>query len=430
MFPWSPKPKKDESFTTAATSTPTVTALPGFHSPIVDTTALVTGACGLCGARLIEMLFERGTKTIIAFDIAIPNTTLQERFTKIQQQTGGTIIECFGKEKGDITNDTAVQTAFTLVTPIHIVYHIAALVGPFFDRQLYYDVNYYGTKRIIQQCQQHHITQLIYSSSPGTRFTGADIEGLQEEDLPIPTKFLATYAETKALGEIEVTKACCYAMKNDDKDDKNDKDDNNAHALRTISIAPHQIYGPHDSLFLAKFLEVCGNDRLRIFGTGQYLISICYVDNYCHGLMCGADSIKKRDSTTLGKFYIITDGNEPRNLWQLINEASIAMGFTDLNTKFHLPVWFLYIIATIGNILGYIFNTKFKLNYFSLRMSTMHRYFNIDNAMKDLQYTPIVPFETAWPLTIQWFQQHWLPQFLKAKHQTQKNNKQPNKKDQ
>ena len=406
MFPWSPKPNKENE--EKAQPPRQLPPAPGFHSPSTDTTALVTGACGLCGARLIEMLLERGTKTIIAFDIAVPDPTLQERFMKIQQQTGGTILECFGRERGDITSDTAVQNAFSLVSPIHIVYHIAALVGPFFDRQLYFDVNYHGTIRIIDQCRQHAIPQLVYSSSPGTRFTGVDVQGLQEEDLPIPTTFLATYAETKAMGEMEVTKACDVTT------------------LRTISIAPHQIYGPHDSLFLAKFLEVCGNDRLRIFGTGQYQISICYVDNYCHGLMCGADSIMKRRSndTTLGKFYIITDGNESRNLWQLINEASIAMGFTDLNTKFHLPVWLLYIVATIGNILGYFLNTKFKLNYFSLRMSTMHRYFNIDNAIRELHYTPIVPYETAWPRTIEWFQQHWLPQYLESKK------KPPNKKHQ
>ena len=393
-FPWSPKSKPNDDDKKASSPT---NEQPGYHSPHVDTTALVTGACGLCGARLIEMLLQRGTKTIIAFDIiAVPNDTLRKRFDTVQQETGGTILECFGPERGDLTSDTAVAAAFALVPMIHIVYHIAALVGPFFDRQVYFDVNYHGTQRIIQQCQQHGITKLVYSSSPGTRFTGVDIQGLQEEDLPIPKTFMATYAETKALGEVAVTQAC-------------DRD-----TFRTISVAPHQIYGPHDSLFSAKFLEVCGNGRLRIFGTGQYLISICYVDNYCHGLMCGADTLHDPDSPTLGKFYIITDGNEPRNLWQLINEAGVAMGFTDLNTKFHLPVWFLYIVATILNIVGSILNTKFKLNYFSLRMSTMHRYFNIDNAIKDLHYQPVVPFETAWPLTLQWFQQHWLPRYLEA----------------
>jgi nucleoside-diphosphate-sugar epimerase len=229
------------------------------------------------------------------------------------------------------------------------------------------------------------------AQSPGTRFTGADIEGLTEEQLPIPQKFLAIYAETKAYGEIEVTKACCDT-------------------LLTISVAPHQIYGPHDRLFLQKFLEVCGTDRLRIFGTGQYLISVCYVDNYCHGLMCGADQLYK-DSKALGKFYIITDGNEPHNLWQMINEAGIAMGFTDLNAKLHLPIWFLFIIATIANIVGFVLKKKFKLNYFSLRMSTMHRYFNIQNALTDLKYEPVVSFDDAWKGTILWFKENWLPQF-------------------
>ena len=368
---------------------------PGFHSPSVDATALVTGSNGLCGARLVEMLLLRGTKLVIAFDVALPDATLQERFQKAQQQTGGAILFCCGPEQGDITKDGSVRAAFSSVEKIDIVYHIAVLVGPFFDRQVYFDVNYEGTKRIIQMCREFKVPKLVYSSSPGTRFTGADIEGLTEEDLPIPKKFLAYYAETKAYGEVEVSKACCDA-------------------LLTISVAPHQIYGPHDRLFLQKFLETCGQDRLRIFGTGNYLISICYVDNYCHGLMCGADQLRK-DSPALGKFFIVTDGNEPRNLWQLINSASVAMGFTDLNTKMHLPVWFLFILATMANILGFLLNKKFKLNYFNLRMCTMHRYFNIKNAQTYLKYEPVVPFDDAWKLTLQWFTDNWLPIFLAEK---------------
>jgi sterol-4alpha-carboxylate 3-dehydrogenase (decarboxylating) len=422
MFPWSPKVRATtEDTTTAPIPPPTPQPKlqpPGFHSPHTDTTALVTGACGLCGARMIELLFERGTTTIIAIDVAIPNATLRQRFDTIVQQgktnpdgsPQRTLIERFGPELGDITNDTAVRNAFTScapsttlpsssstsASPVNVVYHIAALVGPFYDRQLYYDVNYVATQRIIRLCQEFNVPKLIYSSSPGTRFTGANIEGLTEDELPIPKTFLATYAETKAMGEVAVREA-------------------NSDTLHTISVAPHQIYGPHDTLFLMKFLEVCGTNRLRIFGTGQYLISICYVDNYCHGLMCGADTLIP-ESNTLGKFYIITDGNEPRNLWHLINEASIEMGFTDLTTKLHLPIWFLYIIATIANIIGYVLNMKFKLNYFSLRMSTMHRYFNIKNAMTDLQYQPIVPYEVAWPRTIQWFKENWLPEFMEKQN--------------
>jgi len=46
------------------------------------------------------------------------------------------------------------------------------------------------------------------SSSPSTRFTGVDIKGKREDELPIPDSFLQTYAETKAMGEKAVTSAC------------------------------------------------------------------------------------------------------------------------------------------------------------------------------------------------------------------------------
>jgi len=31
---------------------------------------------------------------------------------------------------------------------------------------------------------------------------------------------------------------------------------------------------------------------LRVFGDGENVCSFCYVDNYCHGLMCGADALE------------------------------------------------------------------------------------------------------------------------------------------
>ena len=67
---------------------------------------------------------------------------------------------------------------------------------------MYFDVNLHGTTRIIEMCNTYKVPKLVYSSSPGTRFTGADIEGLTEDDLPIPDKFLAVYAETKAYGKL------------------------------------------------------------------------------------------------------------------------------------------------------------------------------------------------------------------------------------
>lgn len=368
----------------------------------VGCTALVTGSSGLCGARLVEMLLERGAETVIAFDLASPEKVpmLKDRFDSVQKRTGGKIIIRCGAD-GDITSDSAVDASFEAAEkPVDICFHLAALVGPFYDKNVYYNVNTLGTKRVISSCLKYKCPKLVYSSSPSTRMTGDDIVGKTEDELPFPKKWLAMYAETKAYGEMEVSKACCDE-------------------LLTIAVAPHQVYGPYDNLFLPNLLETAGNGRLRIFGSGRSIISVCYVDNYVHGLLCGADVLYK-DSPALGKFYIVTDG-KPQLFWKMINQAVVAMGFTDLYSKYHLPVLLLYSLAYIANALGYILNRKFKLNPFNVRMLIMHRYFSIERAQRDLHYEPVIIFEDAFPATIMWFKQNWLPNFqrqrsLKIKH--------------
>jgi hypothetical protein len=72
------------------------------------------------------------------------------------------------------------------------VYHIAALVGPYFPKEAYYKVNYLGTVNIIDACKKYGIGKIVMSSSPSTRFDGNDIMGKTEEDLQIrpPGQFL------------------------------------------------------------------------------------------------------------------------------------------------------------------------------------------------------------------------------------------------
>lgn len=67
---------------------------------------------------------------------------------------------------------------------------------------------------------------MVFSSSPSTRFTGEDVDGQTEADMPeLPLeRYMQTYAETKAQGELEVRAAIT--------------DD-----FLAVSVAPHQVYG-------------------------------------------------------------------------------------------------------------------------------------------------------------------------------------------
>jgi len=222
------------------------------------------------------------------------------------------------------------------------------------------------------------------SSSPSTRFDGSDVEGLRECDCKIqePGKFLQPYAESKAMGEVAMREACCDE-------------------LMTVAIAPHQVYGPRDALFLPNILHAAKTGKLRIFGKGGNKISFTHVDNYCHALILGYDALYK-GSPALGKYYVATDG-DGYNFWEKIDMAVQKMGYTSLYDKFKLPTGFMMVVAYVCNVIGFLIGRKMKVNPFTVKMLTIHRWFNIDAAINDLKYEPVIDFEQGWNQTLQWF---------------------------
>lgn len=241
---------------------------------------VVTGGTGFVGQRLVEMLIERGAKRVVSFDIVPPNKTAWTHPN----------IEYI---VGDLTDKAAVIDA---CEGADCVWHIAACVGPFHPKPLYMKVNYGGTLNVIEACKVHNVPKLVMSSSPSTRMNGSDIDGLTEAQLPkLPMPYyLQEYAKTKALGEMACTRA------NSDK-------------LLTCAIAPHQVYGPRDNLFLPNVLEAAGSGKLRVFakastGYGYNKVCFTHVDNYCHGLIL-AERELKRGSPVAGNFYIVTDAH-------------------------------------------------------------------------------------------------------------------------
>ncbi|KAK3267914.1 hypothetical protein CYMTET_23556 [Cymbomonas tetramitiformis] len=341
----------------------------------VPANCVVTGGSGFVGRRLVEMLVERGAKRVVSFDIS----------PKPKDAVDDDRIEYV---QGDLSKKEDVSKA---CKGADCVWHIAALVGPYFEHSLYFKVNYQGTVNVIDACKEHGVRKIVMSSSPSTRFDGSDIEGLTEDQLTYPKKFLQAYAETKAMGEKAMRDAC------DGKD------------LLTVAIAPHQVYGPRDMLFLHNFL--LNAKRLRVFGNGRNKCSFTHVDNYCHGLILGHEVLYP-GSPALGKFYIVTD-DEPQVFWQVLDEAIVALGNKSVFAKAKVPAFLIMLIAHICDVISYLTNTKIKLSAFSAKMLIIHRWFNIDAAKKDLGYEPLIPFREGWKQTIEWFKEHWKPVYGK-----------------
>ena len=361
--------------------------------PPVPERCVVTGGTGIVGNRLVEMLVERGAKKVVSFDI-VP----KERVAHVWDHPA---IEYM---VGDITNKADVERA---IEGADCVWHLAAAVGPFHPKAIYEKVNFGGTLNVIAACKKFGVKKLVMSSSPSTRFVGSlwsrpCVDGLTEDEMPsLPLQsYLQPYAATKAMGEMAVTAAC-------------------SDELLTINVAPHQVYGPRDTLFLPNMLEAAGTGKLRVFGNGENRICFTHVDNYAHALIIAERKLFP-GSPVLGKFYIATDGDthpEPAAyciFWKELDKAVVGMGFTSLYKKMKLPFWLIYVIALVAEFVGWIFGTTFKLNVFNVFVLTMHRWFDIKNIERDLDYKPIIGFTEGWADTIAWFREKWLPTFQKS----------------
>jgi len=249
------------------------------------------------------------------------------------------------------------------------------------------------------------VPKCVMSSSPSTRFDGSNIVGLTEDQLPpLPQKeYLAEYAETKALGELAMRDAC-------------------SDEFLTVAVAPHQVYGPRDTLFLPNILEAAGAGRLRVFGNAKNHLCLTHVDNYCHALIIAEEALYPK-SPALGKFYIVTDAEThpnpdgSANMWDLFEEAVVGMGFPSIKAKWSVPTWLIMAIAYLCSFVSILTGVRFKLNPFAVRMMTMDRWFNTSAAAKDLKYRPILDFKKEWPNTIKWFRENWLPKFKQSQKQ-------------
>jgi len=358
--------------------------------PPVPANCVVTGGSGFVGQRLVEMLVERGAKRVVSFDILPqPKSAWQDpKIVYIQ---------------GDLRSKADVAAA---IVGADCVWHVGAAVGPFHPRELYEDINVNGTRHVLEACQAAKVPKLVMSSSPSTRFDGSDIDGLSETELPqLPQKsYLQVYAETKAKGELLVTGACCDE-------------------LLTVAVAPHQVYGPRDTLFIPNFIDTASTGKLRVFGNGKNRVCFTHVDNYCHGLILGERALYK-DSPALGKFYICTDAHthpHPEGyalLWEEIDNFIVGLGLPSVLSKFHLPQFFMFGVAYICNVIGFFLRMKLKLSPFTVKMLIMHRWFTYDLAKQDLGYEPIIPFREGWTDATDWFRREWLPAFLDRKRAT------------
>ncbi len=314
--------------------------------------ALVTGAAGFLGRYIVEQLVARGDKVrgLVRRDVS------ELRHLGIELQ------------HGDVRNQADVSHA---CRDVDVVFHTAAVAGLAGPWKHYFDINTRGTEHVIAACRKHHVSKLVFTSSPSVTFAGVDQNGI-DESAPYPTKWLCHYSHTKAIAEQAVLAA------NDDQ-------------LATCALRPHLIWGPRDTHLIPRLLDRARSGRLRQVGEGQNLVDICYVENAAEAHLLAADKLSL-GSPVAGKAYFLSQG-EPVNCWGWINEVLALADLPPVKKR---------ISYRAAYALGFALEGLWKLTgrtsdppmtrFLASQLATSH-YFDITAAKNDFGYSPRISIE-------------------------------------
>ncbi|KAJ6559248.1 C-3 sterol dehydrogenase [Mycena vulgaris] len=215
---------------------------------------LVIGGSGFVGRHIVQQLLDRGD-TVSVLDIVqryhdVPfypaDITDQEQVAAALRQSGTSCI-------------------------IHTASPPAALKLE--DPSLYWRVNLGGTKAIIAAAVETGVRKLVFTSSAGVVFNGADLIDVDERT-PFPEKPMDAYTESKAKAEEAVLEA------------------NGKGGLLTVALRPAGIFGPGDRQVMAGLYQVYerGQTHFQI-GDNTNLFDWTYVGNVAAAHLLAADRL-------------------------------------------------------------------------------------------------------------------------------------------
>ncbi|XP_077002314.1 sterol-4-alpha-carboxylate 3-dehydrogenase, decarboxylating [Tamandua tetradactyla] len=325
----------------------------------------VIGGSGFLGQHMVEQLLARGY-TVNVFDI-------RQGFDNPQ-------VQFF---VGDLCSQ---QDLFPALKGVSTVFHCASPPPSSDNKELFYRVNYIGTKNVIETCKEAGVQKLILTSSASVVFEGVDIKN-GTEDLPYAMRPIDYYTETKILQEKAVLSA-------------NDPERN----FLTIAIRPHGIFGPRDPQLVPVLIEAARSGKMKfVIGNGENLVDFTFVENVVHGHILAAEQLT-HDAAVCGKAFHITN-DEPVPFWMFLSR--ILTGLNYEAPKYHIPYWLAYWLALLLALLVTLLSPVLKLRptFTPMRVAlagTFH-YYSCRRAKEAMGYRPLVTMDEAVARTVQSF---------------------------
>ncbi|AXR59758.1 NAD-dependent epimerase/dehydratase family protein [Leptospira mayottensis] len=303
----------------------------------------ITGASGFVGEAATRILSKKHT---------VRAMSRSEKTDAIISMVGGKPVRC---------ELNSVDSNF--LKGIDVVIHSAAYVeqwGPFQD---FWKVNVDGTAQLLEASRKAGVKRFIFIGTEAALFYGQPMIDI-DESYPYPNNSPFPYSKTKAEAEKLVLKA-------------------NSSEMQTLSIRPRLIWGPGDKTVLPVLLKMVSDGNFSWIDGGRALTNTTHIYNLIYSIEL---ALTKGQG---GKAYFVTD-DEVFNFRNFLESLLATQKVAAPNRS--IPGWLARFLARILEGVWKLFRIKNEppLTRFSASIMSRDCTIKIDNAKKDLGYSPLL----------------------------------------
>jgi 2-alkyl-3-oxoalkanoate reductase len=308
---------------------------------------IVTGGGGFLGKRICIQLLEAGHDVI-----SLSRSTYPEL-----DRLGVKQITCDLSKKIEVDQKLIFADA---------IIHTAAKAGVWGREIDYYNINFLGTKHLVDKAIKLGVTKFIYTSSPSVIFVKDDLFGV-DETTDYPKEYLNHYASTKALAEKYV-----LSLSSD--------------SFKCCALRPHLIWGEGDPHILPRLVQKSHKGKIKIIGTGDNLVDVIYVDNAASAHVKALEHIDANPAINGNSYFL--GQSEAVNLWMFINSLLDTQGIERVEKR--ISYKFAYNLGAMFEKIFMIFNIYDRdppMTRFVATQMAKNHYFSHAKAKRDFGYS-------------------------------------------
>lgn len=320
--------------------------------------ALVTGAAGLLGSHLVELLRERN-HTVSAL---------------IRPQDDASRLMAAGVpiRHGDLRDAASLRAA---VRDADTVFHCAARTGPWGNSVDYHLDNVRGLEVLLDAAITAGVRRFVHVSSITVH--GNDLRGAAGEDGPLRVE-PNPYSRSKVAGEQLI-------------------EDKVRQGAPVTTVRPGWIYGPRDCASFASLARKIERGSMAFLGSGANHVPLIYVRDVAEGMLLASEA-----PGAAGRVYLLVN-DEPVTQRAYLEAIAAELGTNP--PRRHVPYRLALALGFTGEMAGHALRLRHAppLTRYGVQLLGGENRFRIERARRELGFFPRTSMLDGVRQSIAWY---------------------------